>query len=425
MKTKPLNRRLFCAAGLAPVVAAGLAACGGGRFDTDAPAHWAGIAMRAAALAPPPGLPPFISARAYAIAFLAAHDALQAILPVYGSYLPRLSAPGANADAAVAAAVHDVLVHELPFATALLDAEYASAIAAIQGEGSQPKGIEIGQRCAAAMLAARADDGLAEVEGPYTPGTLPGQYRFIPPLNFAAAVNLGTKLKPFSISSGATFRAAAPYAVTDDAYTADYNEVKALGAALGSTRSADQSEIGKFWLENTNDSWMKVAVQLAASRDMPGWELMRALALIQMAQVDAYIACLESKYFYNFWRPMTAIGLGDADGNPDTGGDAAWMSFDFPAPPVPDYPSGHAASGGSGAAVLAAVFGGDSAGFTHQSVSLPGPTRSFTSFTQMADEIGVSRVYVGYHFRLAVTQGLAQGRAVAAQLLATQLPRRL
>jgi len=176
------------------------------------------------------------------------------------------------------------------------------------------------------MLAPRANDGRAESQGPYVEGTLPGQCRFIPPLLFADSVHFGDKVKPFSISAGSAFRVPKPYdadsptaAVATAAYAADYNEVKSLGAAVGSTRTADQSEIGKFWLANTNDSWMQVAVQLAEARDMPGWELTRALALIQIAQTDAYIACLESKYLYNLWRPMTSVRLGDSDGNPDTG----------------------------------------------------------------------------------------------------------
>ena len=231
-------------------------------------------------------------------------------------------------------------------------------------------------------------------------------------------------MKPFAITSAASYRVAVPYAVTDTAYAADYNEVKSLGVATGSTRTADQSELGKFWLENTPDSWMKIALRLAAQRTMPGWELMRALALIEVAQMDAYTACFESKYFYHFWRPITAITLGESDGNPATAGDANWGSFDPVCPPVPDYPSGHAASAGAGAVALAQIFGGDTASFTHQSVTLPGPTRSFTSFSQAQDEIGLSRICVGYHFRLAVTAGIGQGRAVAAKVMATQLPAR-
>ncbi len=417
-----LSRRTFCLATAPLATAPWLTACGGGRFDTDAPANWAAIAIRAAALAPPPGLPPFISARAYAIAFLAAHNALNTIAPAFRTYLPpQRTAPGAHADAAVSAAVHDVLVHEFPFAKPMLDSEYAAALAAIDADGAKTKGIAIGQACATAMLAARADDGLAAINGPYTPGSNPGDYRFTVPFDFADAVHLGDQLKPFSIASGAAYRVPAPYRVTDAAYTADFNEVKTLGAITGSSRTPEQSEIAKFWLESTNEAWMQIAVQVADARGIPGWALMRLLALTQMAQTDAYIACIESKYHYNFWRPVTAIRLADDDGNPDTVADPGWTSFDPVCPPIPDYPSGHAASGGAGEAVLAAAFGRHTVHFTHSSATLPGPIRSFTSFAQASAEIAASRVYVGYHFRLATAAGRTQGQAVGQQVSASQL----
>ncbi|MEO6744684.1 MAG: hypothetical protein ABIS28_17135, partial [Caldimonas sp.] len=153
-----ISRRSFCAGtALLPAATLFLPGCGGGgdaaSFEqpaagplravvpsTEAPAQWADIAMRAAALAPVPGLPPHFEARSFSMAFLAAHDALNAISPVYATYLTPLSAPGANAEAAVAAAVHDVLVHEMPFAQTLLDSEYAAAIGAIRGAGSKPQG---------------------------------------------------------------------------------------------------------------------------------------------------------------------------------------------------------------------------------------------------------------------------------------------
>jgi hypothetical protein len=439
----PISRRLFCAGTLLPVAAL-LPGCGGGgsdagpqaqalgigagrHLDTAAPARWAGIAIRAAALGPPPGLPPYIKTRAYAMAFLAAHDALNAIEPVYATYLNPGSAPGANPDAAVAAAVHDVLVHELPLATTLLDSEYAAALAAIVGGGAAAKGIAAGQASAAAMLAARANDGLADIEGPFTEGSAPGEYRFTPPFDFAAAVHLADRMTPFSIPSSSAYRVEAPYDVTSAAYAADFDEVKTLGAAVGSTRTADQSELAIFWLEGTFDSWMQIAVQLAAKRQMDGWALARTLALLQVGQADCYTAGFESKYHWRFWRPISAIRLGgvggpnDADGNPATVGDAGWVSYDPVCPPVPDHPSTHSTSAGAGAAVLQECFGGDDATFTHQSVTLPGPTRSFTSFSQCAAEIAESRVCVGYHFRHAVNTGLVQGRQVGEQVMASRL----
>jgi PAP2 superfamily len=422
-----ITRRLFCAGTLIPAATLWLPGCGGNDdpdLSTAAPAHWAGVAGQAAALAPAPGLPPHYCARSLSIAFLAAHDALNAIVQVYATYLSDESVPTASPDAAVAAAVHDVLVQEMPFAAGLLDTEYAAALALLPASDATTQGVALGQRCAAAMLAVRADDGLADAQGPFSEGVAPGEYRFTPPFDFAADVRWGDTMKPFSIASAVAYRVAPPYAVTDAAYTADYNEVKALGAAVGSTRSADQSELGKFWLELTNIAWMQIALQLAPSRSMSGWALMRTLALIQVAQVDAYTACIESKYFYHFWRPITAIQLGDNDGNAATVGDPSWGSFDPVCPPIPDYPSGHSASAGAGGVALAQAFGGDAASFTHQSVTLPGVTRSFSSFSQAQDEIGLSRICVGYHFRLATQAGIAQGRAVAAQVMATQLPAR-
>lgn len=434
MKTL-ISRRMVCAGSLLPLAAL-LPGCGGGseadpgaqrlgigdgrHLDTAAPARWADIAIRAAAQAPAPGVPPYLATRVLAMAFLAAHDALNAIEPVYATYLNPERAPGANPDAAVAAAVHDVLVHEYPFAQGLLDGEYASALASITGGGAKSKGVAAGQASAAAMLAARAHDGLADIQGPFVEGTLAGEYRFTPPFDFADAPNLA-RLMPFSIPSASAYRVERPYDVTSDAYTADYLEVKSLGAAVGSTRTADQSQLAIFWLEGTWNSWMQIAVQLAAERGMGGWALARTLALLQVGQCDCYIAGFESKYFWRFWRPISAIRLGDSHGVLGSGGDPTWTSFDPVCPPVPDHPSTHATSAGAGAAVLQQCFGGDAAAFTHQSATLPGVTRSFTSFSQCAAEIAESRVCVGYHFRHAVNTGLVQGRQVGEQVMAAQL----
>jgi len=431
-----ISRRVFCAGTLLPAVAL-LSGCGGGseagspqaqalgigdgrHLNTDAPARWADIAIRATATVPAP----YLTMRIYAMAFLAAHDALNAIEPVYATYLNPAPAPGASPDAAYAAAMHDVLVHELPGAASMLDGEYSAALAAITGGGAVDKGIVAGRATAAAMLAARANDGIANVQGPYIEGTQPGEYRFTPPFNFANGVHLGDQLKPFSIPSSSAYRVEAPYAVNSDAYTTDYNEVKALGVAVGSTRTADQSELALFWRESVFNSWMQIAVQLAAVRQMDGWALARTLALLQVGQSDCFTAGFESKYFWRFWRPISAIRLGDSDGNPATTGDPSWVSYDPVCPPIPDHPSTHSTSAGAGAAVLQQCFGGDAADFTHQSVTLRGVTRSFTSFSQCAAEVAESRVCVGYHFRHAVNTGLQQGRQVGEQVMATQLARR-
>jgi len=201
--------------------------------------------------------------------------------------------------------------------------------------------------------------------------------------------------------------------VASAAYTADSNEIKAIGGMTSTVRTADQSEIAKFWLENTPGSWARIVVQVTADRKMNGWDQARLFAMVQIAEADAYIASVESKYFHTFWRPITAIRAGDNDGNPDTIGDPTWTPFDRVAPPVPDDVSAHAAAAGAGAAVMQAVLG-DAAGFSYRSTSLPTTTRSFTSFSQVAGETGASRVYVGCHFRLAVNEGPKLGQSVGA-----------
>ena len=422
MTSLRFTRRLIVRMAICSSITAGLVACGGGGgdaappLDTHAPAAWADIAttavaQHAALQAPAPGLSPMEESRIYAMAFAASHDALNAISHRYAPYLTAADMPTAQPDAAVAAAVHDVLKASIASQASYLDAQYAQALAAVTDGDAKAAGVALGQQMARAILANRAADGATTAQGPYAAPLTAGVYQPTPPINAAAFVHWD-QVKPFAISSAAQFRPAPPYAVTDAAYTADFNEVKALGGSTSTVRTAEQSQIATFWLENTPASMAKVALKIAAAQGRNGWDTARALALVEIGQADAYVAVFDSKYHYAFWRPITAIRAADTDGNPDTTGDATWTPFDPVTPPIPDYASGHAASAGAGEEVLKAVFGGDAVSFTYASTSLAGVTRSYTSFSQMAQEICDSRVYVGYHFRLATTAGRTLGRAV-------------
>lgn len=411
------SRWSTAASALVSAVAFTIAACGGSddRQDTAAPATWSAIATTAVlqdAAAGPPGLDPAHESRIYAMSFIAAHDALNAIDRRYQPYLTDVSAADADPDAAVAAAVHDVMKASVTSQAGYLDDQYARALGAIADGPAKAAGIALGQRCAKAMLDARANDGSANAERPYSQPAVPGVYQPTPPIGFAALVGWG-EVKPFALTSGSQFRAPPPYLVTSAAYTADYVEMKAIGGTTSTVRTADQSEIAKFWLENTPGSWARIAAKVSADRKWNGWDQARLFAMVEIAEADAYIASVETKYFYNFWRPITAIRAGDSDGNPDTAGDPTWTPFDPVTPPVPDYVSAHSAAAGAGAAVMQALLG-DAASFSYTSTSLPTATRSFTSFSQVANEIGASRVYVGYHFRLAVTEGLKQGQSIGS-----------
>ncbi len=403
----------------------------------DAVLRWNALSVTLAPTLSPNGpLAPFVEARLYTIANVAMHDALNGVRGRYGRYADAgVADRTASAAAAAVAAGHDAIIGATPLpAHAEANAAYAADIAALRAAGNDASvddGIAIGQRAAAAVLARRVGDGTDQGVGPYTPGTTPGDYRFTFPFNtpgfdffgtggFADASRWGTVVKTFVVRDGRQFRAPRPYgaatnagAVTTARYTRDFNEVKALGCAGCAARSPEQTEIATFWVENSPTAWNRIARTLVTVRRLDAWETARTLALVQLAEFDAYTTSLESKYFYNFWRPVTAIELADTDGNAATTAAAGWQVLVFPIPPVPDYPSAHATAGGAAAAVLSLVLGHSNA-FSATSTSLPGATRHFPGVGVAARENADSRIFVGYHFRHATDVGLAQGGVVGA-----------
>jgi hypothetical protein len=142
-----------------------------------------------------------------------------------------------------------------------------------------------------------------------------------------------------------------------------------------------------------------------------------------MGEFDAYTTSLESKYYYDFWRPVTAVALAAADGNPATAPVAGWQALAFPTPPVPDYPSAHATAGGAAAAIMEAVMPGRGPAFTMTSGSIAGVARTFRTVADAARENADSRVFIGYHFRHAADVGLEQGRDVGDWVAAEALQR--
>lgn len=363
-------------------------------------------------------LPPMTESRIYAAVNTAMHDALNSIIVRYERYaLQTAPVAQANADAAVAQAAHDVMISLLPLQQVYADSLLAISLNSLAAGAEKDKGIEQGKAAALAMIDRRKGDGAGTAQYPYTPGSLPGQYRSTPP--FDAGPNAGFVLLPgwgklscFGLPNGAFFRPGAPYTTSSAAYAADYNEIKTLGCAACTGRTADQTQTGLFWLENVPHSINRLAAALVTQNKLGAWQAARLLALTAMAGADANIAAFDAKYFYNFWRPVTAVRQGDADGNSSTNGDAAWNILASPTPPVPDYPSNHAADGGAALAILRHFFGKDSLSFSLTSTTLPGVTRQFTSLTQAGREISLSRIYVGYHFRMAVDSGEAMGKKI-------------
>jgi hypothetical protein len=368
---------------------------------------------------------------------VAIHDALNAIDRRFRPYTYDMREPGASPDAAVAAAARDVLVpliRQLPaelvspscIAAGVANAEaaYTAALAAIPDTPARAHGVAVGQAAAAAILALRAADGAV---GPFLnfscpQRTNPGEYQCTPGTPFIV-FEVWENVTPFVLNHSSQFRPGPPYRVNSRQFTADFNEIKSLGGdGMGtpSARTADQTEIALYWWESSPLKWNRIARAVSVDRGLNLWENARLFGLLNLALADGYIAMVDSKNHYNYWRPVTAIQTGDTDGNPDTAGNPLWTPLRV-TPPDQDYVSGHAIEGGAAAEVLKGVFGADHISFTDCSVTLPADStcsdpspvlRSFTSFSQAAAENADSRIFIGFHFRKSVEEGIDYGRKI-------------
>lgn len=407
----------------------------------------AGAAAIASCISPAPN--PLHESRLYAMVHIAVHDALNAIDRRSEPYAADFSAPGASPAAAVAAAARDVLVSEIDripsdpacitAAKAQVEADYADALAAIPHGFAKDAGIAAGQQSAAAIMTMRSSDGsdTSLLVFNYLQGSAPGEWRFTDPFPFAFAPDW-QNVTPFSLDSAAQFRPGPPYPVScrarqndrpDDngelcrKYAADFNEVKRLGgdgATTPSERTPEQTEIALFWVESSPLQWNRIARNVGMAQQLDPWQSARLLALLNMSLADGYIASIATKYHYRFWRPVTAIQFAATDDNPYTSADPSWTPL-LPTPPFPDYDSAHAVQGGAASEVMKRFFKRDNIAFSTCSLTLAVGNRcgeadevrrSFRGFRDAARENGVSRVYVGFHFRLAADEGIEHGRNI-------------
>ncbi|HZJ52566.1 MAG TPA: phosphatase PAP2 family protein, partial [Myxococcaceae bacterium] len=373
----------------------------------NAVTHWNRVATDA--FTPSQGTNPMAQSRTLAILHAAMHDALNAIERRFESYTPGLAeAPGASVEAAVATAARDVLVTLLPDQAALVEAEYSRALASVGDGPARTAGVATGKASAAATLTRRARDGAAEAARAYLPRPGPGEYQFTPPFDFAAQPGWG-QVKPFAIELR-EHAVPGPQALASAQYARDLAHVLAIGGANSTLRTPEQSEIAKFWYEDSPLGWNRIANTVVRQRGLDPWTAARTFALVNFAMADGFIVGFEAKYRFRFWRPETAVRQAAADGNARTQEDSTWKPF-LITPPVPDYPSTHTVLGWAAAEALIAVLG-DDVPFTADSVTLPGVTRRFDKLSAAAEENGLSRVYAGIHFQHAVKDGKRQGRSV-------------
>ncbi|MEP6912979.1 MAG: vanadium-dependent haloperoxidase [bacterium] len=356
-----------------------------------------------------------ISGRILALVHASIFDAVNGIERRYTPYHIDFDAPrGASRRAAAIQAAYAPLVKLFPKQKATFDARREASLAAITDDGdfedseSIARGIEWGQTVADDILAWRSTDGFNTPLPPFRGNTAAGQWRPTPPAFAPAVFQQLAITTPFAMTSQSQFRPDGPPTLASDQYTADFNEVKAVGRATGSTRTPEQTEIARFWADSAPVHWNRIALAISAEHHLTLSENARLFALLNIAMADAAIAAWDAKFAYNFWRPITAIRLAATDGNDATIADSVWSPLLTPTPAHQDYVSNHSTVSGAAAAVLAAYFG-DNNTFTSASDNLPGVLRTQTSFSGAANEANDSRVFAGIHFRSACTDGRATG----------------
>ena len=365
-----------------------------------------------------PGNQPATVHPTYELALMhaAIYDAVVSIDRTAEPYLIDVHAPrSASTESAVDGAAHDVLLALYPSQSGAIDDEYEHALEMIPSSEAKQRGIAVGQAAARGILRSREGDGSDAALLPFAPGDQPGDYRLTPP-GFAAPVFTHWRfVRPFALEAADQFRPPAPPALTSARYAAAINEVQALGAAQGSTRTADQTQIGLFWNPPIWASWNRIADDAALARGQSLSEDARVLAALNLTLADSVIAFYDAKYEYALWRPVTAIRMADTDGNPDTTADPNWTPLSNTAPD-PSYPGAHGTVSAAAATILAAAYGNDF-GFSVGSTALPGVERTFTSFSEAAAEASISRIYNGNHTRPDQVAGENLGRDVAGFVL--------
>ncbi|HEU5164904.1 MAG TPA: vanadium-dependent haloperoxidase [Chitinophagaceae bacterium] len=375
--------------------------------------------------------------RYFAIIQIAVYDALNNIKPKYERFALNDREQFANPDAAVASSAYWAIKGLNQQGNFPIDTWYAESLATVPDGESKELGKTLGKKAADAIIANRANDGFSQVIlSSIFPvdGDDPGEYRSTlpssdPVLNLPhtkATPNWGTVVKPFVLQSNNQFRPAGPYPVNSLEYLNDYNEAKQKGARVGSTRTAEEETLAKFWSDIRKPMvWNNFVRNIIATKKMDAWKTARLFALIHTAMADGINSSMEAKYHFYYWRPETAIRLGDDDGNPNTIGDAAWLPgvialastnplMHVYTPTVPEYPSSFAIDGGAITAILQSFFGSDEISIDFTSAMLPEVTLHYSSIVQAVRDNSLSKIYAGWYFRKAVLDGEEMGRNIGS-----------
>jgi hypothetical protein len=346
--------------------------------------------------------------RALAIMHTAIYEAVNAITKKYPAGDVKLNASrAASVDAAIATASRAVLVKLVPAKAIDVEILYSKVMASIPNGVSKNEGTSVGERAATAILASRNDDGFATLET-YRPYTIAGVY--VP--TAVPIVSQWPSRKPWLMTSASQFRPGPPPDLKSERWARDYNEIKALGRKTNSTRTAEQTDIARFWEATGASIYHGIVRSIADQQGRDVTQNARLFMAVTQAADDAAIAVFDAKYHYNFWRPITAIRNGDIDGNDATERDASWTPF-INTPMHPEYPCAHCISAGAIGTVLEAEIGnGPVPVLATVSPTANKAKRTWMKVEDFIQEVSNGRICDGVHFRTSTEVGTAMGRQI-------------
>jgi hypothetical protein len=354
----------------------------------------------------------------FAYAAIASYDAINAIARQFQPFYYAERAPeGASLEAAAVAAAHRVLVHYFPGQEDQLDAQFVASLATLDASAdARLTGLAVGEAAAAALIQARANDGL-EAAVTYTPATGPGLWQPTPPGFLAAATPWLGEMRPFTMTSAGQFLPEGPTSLESDRWKADYNLTRTLGAVNSQRRTPEQTETGLFWTEHTPQQYARAFGYLAAHYHLSVSETARLLAMLWTGAADASIGCFHAKYTYNFWRPVTAIQAGGGNGALLI--DPGWLPLGT-TPNHPEYPAQHGCITNAIVHVIEAYFGTPKVHIVVDSTVFADGvhTHTFEDTRDLFREVVWARIYAGFHFRHSLAAGGDLGSDVAHQLVA-------
>ncbi|KYG97840.1 hypothetical protein SE91_04150 [Bradyrhizobium sp. DOA1] len=359
---------------------------------------------------------PVPQARTMSMLHVAMFEAVNAIDRRYTPYkLDLIADRSTSKEAAAAAAAYNILLTIYPDQKSALDTALHASLSGIPDTDGKANGIELGTLAASGVIALRRDDG-SNAQETYRPATAAGVY--VP-----TVVPLGTtvgSMTPWVMTSVSQFRPAPPPALDSETWSRDVNEIREVGARNSTTRTAEQTDVGRFWFLVGPPSFNPIVRQVALAKHMDLVDCARLFALAEIAGNDAIVAVLDAKYHYNFWRPVTAIRNADITQNPKTPRESSWLPLGE-TPMHPEYPCAHCIVSASVSTVLRSIAGDEIGELSVTSPTAPGVTRKWSRLQDYSDEVANARIYAGFHYRFSTEVGKDMGRKIGDLTVATQL----